>query len=176
MSIRISRSVIVLIAIISLFSCKDSTVFSSKEEYDTFVKNPDNGFIQSYKTDFFTYEIKVNPPLIGDNVFTVNFRITGDKQTAIQKLVNLPDVQNYLSFGMLNDMEIRGEKGGVQKPNFYHVERNYGAKPSLDFYVDLPLDTINKENKILRYWDRVFGKGLVEFKINHNLLTPCYVK
>lgn len=167
---------------ILVFSCsKTRTTFDSIEDFNAYLNNVENGFIQKTVYNGVLYEAKLIPALGDDEEknISVQLRISLENggnvlefEGASQELIAEREME--LSFGM-QDLVTMNYNGRSLSPQFTHYERNYGLKPSVD--VLLQFEEIKGENVVVfRLNDQIFTKGIVEIEFDNELFTTCYVK
>lgn len=166
-----------------LFSCSSSKrEFHSVEEYETYINDVDNGFIQSDEAGDLLFEAKLNPPLADDQnpQVVVQLRISRKDgkpvlETNTSSNSEVLEREGYLSFDLMQDVSI--EYDGKAVPCvFHHYERNYGLKPSIDILFQFPALKEPKEDPVFVYRDQQFGEGLIKISFDKELFTSCYVK
>jgi hypothetical protein len=152
------------------------------EEFETYINDPSNGYIQSSEAGDLLFEAKLSPPLADDPnpQFVLQLRIsrldgksvletnTSSKSEALER-------EGYLSFDLMNDVSF--EYDGKELPClFHHYERNYGLKPSVDILFQFPVIKDPHEDPVFVYRDQQFGEGLIKIAFDKELFTSCYVK
>lgn len=170
------------ISLFLLVSCSSKKEFQSVEEFETYINDSDNGYIQSDEVGDLLFEAKLNPPISDDPdaQFEVQLRISRlDGKPVLKTNTNsdseILEREGYLSFDLAKDVAV--EYGGKAVPCiFHHYERNYGLKPSIDIFFQFPGIKDLKENPFFVYRDQQFGEGLIKIEFDKELFTPCYVK
>lgn len=165
-----------------LVSCSSKKDFQSVAEFESYINDPDNGYIQNEEVGDLLFEAKLNPPLSDDTnpQFAIQLRISrldgkSVLETNTSSQAEVLEREGYLSFDLAKDVEI--EYDGKQLPcSFHHYERNYGLKPSIDVFFQFPAIRDLKENPVFIYRDQQFGEGLVKIEFAKELFTTCYVK
>jgi len=170
------------IVLLLLVGCKSNkTEFSSVEEWEEYVNDPDHGYITSKESSDLKFEVKFTPALKDEKnpQCTVQLRINrkdggsvldygrASKQEALER-------EGYLSFEVLKKVSIE-ENGHATPAIFHHYERNYGLKPSVDMYFNF-MNVEPKEDVYFVYRDELFGQGLIRIKLEKELFTKCYVE
>jgi len=174
----------VLLFVISLLllSCHSKEDhFESYVDFESYVNDPDNGFIQKQETADFIFEAKLTPPIEGEEntECTLQLRINRKDGGSVLDFggVAKPEAlerENYLSFELTKDVYL-DESGHTNPAIFHHYERNYGLKPSIDLLFHFM--NVNPEDDIyFVYRDQLFEQGLVRIKLDKELFTKCYVK
>jgi len=166
-----------------LFGCTSSKYeFNSVEEFEAYITNSSNGFIQSDKAGDLLFEAKLNPPLTDDPnpQFVVQLRISRLDGKPVLETNNSSESEvlereGYLSFDLMKDVSF--EYNGKEIPClFHHYERNYGLKPSIDVLFQFPMIKDPQDNPVFVYRDQQFGEGLIKIEFDKELFTSCYVK
>lgn len=172
---------IILLLIVSVACTSKKTEFNDVKELETYVNNPENGYILSKESDDLLFELKFTPAFEDEETpqCTAQLRISRkdggsvldfggvSKQEALQR-------EGYLSFDLKKDVSI--DENGSQTPAiFHHYERNYGLKPSVDILFNF-MNLEPKEDVYFTYRDELFGQGLIRIKLEKELFTKCYVK
>lgn len=163
-------------------SCsKSRTTFDSVEDFNNYLNDVDNGFIQKTVFKGVVYEAKLIPALDEDDKknITVQLRISLENagnvlefEGASQELIAEREMK--LSFGM-QDLVTMNINGKSLNPLFSHYERNYGLKPSVDLLFQF--EEVKSENVVVfRLNDQIFSNGIVEIEFDNELFTTCYVK
>lgn len=171
------------ISLFLLFSCSSSKKeFHSVEEFEAYINDVSNGYIQSDEAGDLLFEAKLNPPLADDQnpqivVQLRMSRLDGKPvlETNTSSKSEVLEREGYLSFDLMKDVSI--EYDGKAVPCvFHHYERNYGLKPSIDILFQFPAIKDPKENPVFVYRDQQFGEGLIKISFDKELFTSCYVK
>lgn len=171
------------ISLFLLFSCSSSKKeFHSVEEFEAYINDADNGFIQSDEAGDLLFEAKLNPPLADDQnpQIAIQLRISRKDgkpvlETNTSSKSEVLEREGYLSFDLMQDVSI--EYDGKAAPCvFHHYERNYGLKPSIDILFQFPALKEPKEDPVFVYRDQQFGEGLIKISFDKELFTSCYVK
>lgn len=171
------------ISLFLLFSCSSSKKeFHSVEEFEAYINDAGNGFIQSDEAGDLFFEAKLNPPLADDEnpQIVIQLRISRMDgkpvlETNTSSKSEVLEREGYLSFEMMKDVSI--EYDGKAVPCvFHHYERNYGLKPSIDILFQFPALKEPKEDPVFVYRDQQFGEGLIKISFDKELFTSCYVK
>ena len=170
------------VSLFLLISCSSKKEFQSVEEFEAYINDSDNGYIQSDEAGDLLFEAKLNPPLSDDPnpQFAVQLRISrldGKPvlETNTSSKAEVLEREGYLSFDLAKDVAV--EYDGKAVPCvFHHYERNYGLKPSIDVFFQFPAIKEPKENPVFVYRDQQFGEGLIEIEFDKELFTTCYVK
>lgn len=166
-----------------LFSCSSSKKeFHSVEEYEAYINDVGNGYIQSNETGDLLFEAKLNPPLADDQnpQMAVQLRISRKDgkpvlETNTSSKSEILEREGYLSFDLMKDVSM--EYDDKEAPCvFHHYERNYGLKPSIDVLFQFPAIKDPKEDPVFVYRDQQFGEGLIKISFDKELFTSCYVK
>jgi hypothetical protein len=166
-----------------LFSCSSSqNEFVSMEEFEKYLNDPENGYIQSDEAGDLFFEAKLNPPLSDDPnpQFAIQLRISrldGKPvlETNTKSGAEVLEREGYLSFDLAKDVAVEYD-GKAVSCVFHHYERNYGLKPSIDVFFQFPAIKEPKENPVFVYRDQQFGEGLIKIEFDKELFTTCYVK
>lgn len=171
---------------ISLFlivSCSSSKKeFASVDEFEAYINDANNGYIQSNEVGELLFEARLTPPFSDDPnpQFTVQLRISRQDgkpvlETNTSSKSEVLEREGYLSFDLAKDVEV--EYDGKTVPCLlHHYERNYGLKPSIDVLFQFPALKEIKEDPVFVYRDQQFGEGLIKIEFDKELFTSCYVK
>lgn len=171
------------ISVFLVFSCSSSKKeFQSVDEFEAYLNDSDNGYIQSDEVGDLLFEAKLNPPLSDDPnpQFAIQLRISrldgkSVLETNTSSKSEILEREGYLSFDLAKDVAV--EYDGKAVPCvFHHYERNYGLKPSIDILFQFPALKNPKENPVFIYRDQQFGEGLIKIEFDKELFTTCYVK
>lgn len=170
------------ISLFLLFSCSSKKEFKSVDEFERYINDSDNGYIQSDEVGDLLFEAKLNPPLSDDPnpQFTIQLRISrldGKPvlETNTSSKSEVLEREGYLSFDLAKDVSVEYDEKAVPCV-FHHYERNYGLKPSIDVLFQFPAIKDPKENPVFIYRDQQFGEGLIKIEFDKELFTTCYVK
>lgn len=170
------------ISIFLIVSCSSKKDFQSVDEFEAYINDADNGYIQSDEAGDFLFEAKLNPPLADDPhpQFTIQMRISrldGKPvlETNTSSKSEVLEREGYLSFDLAKDVSVEYD-GKAVACVFHHYERNYGLKPSIDVLFQFPALKDPKENPVFIYRDQQFGEGLIKIEFDKELFIPCYVK
>lgn len=176
------KGITIILTLFLFASCgSEKTEFSSPEEWEEYVNDPENGFITKKESSDLNFEIKFTPALKDEKnpQCTVQLRINRkdggsvldfggvSKQEALER-------EGYLSFEVLKQVSIE-ENGHATPAIFHHYERNYGLKPSVDMYFNF-MNVEPKQDVYFVYRDELFGQGLIRIKLEKELFTKCYVE
>lgn len=157
------------------------TDFASEKEFESYLNDASNGFIQSEESNDFLFEARLMPALKNEKEtqLTVQLRINRkdngaaldfggvSKQEALTR-------EGYLSFEVLQDVHLESD-GKTIPVTFHHYERNYGIKPSLDLLFNF--ENIHPKGDVFFvYRDQIFNQGLIKIKFKKELFTSCYVQ
>lgn len=170
------------ISLFLLVSCSSKKDFQSVEEFESYINDPGNGFIQSKEIGDLLFEAKLNPPLSDDPnpQFAVQLRVSrldgkSVLETNTTSKSEVLEREGYLSFDLAKDVSVEYDEKAVPCI-FHHYERNYGLKPSIDILFQFPNINEPKENPVFVYRDQQFGEGLIMIEFDKELFTTCYVK
>jgi hypothetical protein len=173
---------IFLLSLVFLYSCSSQkTTFANEQEFQSYLNDPDNGFISSTKNSEFILETKLEPPVDSetDQEFTIHVRLSRKDGLPVLDYGNADQQQQleregYLSFQVLGDVYIQdGEK--IIPAVFQHYERNYGLKPSIDLFFQFKKFTPTEDFTFV-YRDELFQQGMFKIKLDKQLLTSCHVE
>ncbi len=165
-----------------MFSCSESrNKFKSDIDFQSYLNNSRNGFIQSEESADFIFEVKLIPALKNENEeqFTVQLRIKRKDEKSVLDSDDVTQMEKssregYLSFELLENISV--EFDGKSEPAiFHHYERNYGIKPSIDVLFNFK-NIHPKHDVYFVYRDQVFNQGLIKIKFKKELFTTCYVE
>ncbi len=165
-----------------LTGCSDQqTTFGSEEELMAYVNDSGNGFIQSTESDAFVLEAQLVPAIADDKEPQLTVRIRLNRQDGGSVLdfgqVGQQEAlarESYLAFEMTGDVYLQdGEQ--IISPVFYHYERNYGLKPSVDLFFKFKAFQPSGDVKLV-YRDQLFGQGLLTIHFNQALFSNCHVQ
>ncbi len=173
---------IIFIFLLGLVACTSKrSEFSNVEDFQSFLNDPENGYISKVESQDLLFETKMIPALKDDSVklFSLQLRISRLDGQAVLDFggISKQEVllrEGYLSFDLLNDVYVETD-GEIINPTFHHYERNFGLKPSIDILFHFP-NIEPKNNPILKYRDALFGQGLITIELNKQLFTKCHVK
>lgn len=171
----------IFILTLTLVSCSGQQVeFGSWKAFQSYLNNPQNGFVLKEEVKGFIYEVKITPPTTeSKEELTINLRINRKNGTAVLNdnqfsQTEIMQIEHYFSFGITDDITL-SSPGIKATPAFVHYERNYQLKPSIDIIIDF--NGIKQgEDYSFKFTDRAFSQKTIEFKINQELLNVCYVK
>ena len=165
-----------------LAGCSDQqTTFGSEEELMTYVNDSGNGFIQSTESADFILEAQLIPAIADDKEPQLTVRVRLSRQDGGSVLdfgqVSQEEAlarESYLSFEMAGDVYLQdGEQ--VISPIFFHYERNYGLKPSVDLFFKFKAFQPSGDVKFV-YRDQLFRQGLLSLSFNQALFSNCHVQ
>lgn len=176
------RSILIPLVFLGLLSCeKGQLIFNTEEEFEMYLNDADNGFIESSESADFKYETKLIPPMKDDtnSQISIQLRIHRKDNGSVLKFENvqMQEISNreaYLSFEIAKDVFLETEDKTIPV-SFHHYERNYGLKPSLDLYFTFEKVDDSKDIKFV-YRDQLFHQGLVSIEYNKQLLKSCDVR
>lgn len=176
------RLINIILITLCLSACSGKQYnFSSQQEFDEYLNDIDNGFIQSYESNDLLFEARLIPALKNEKEtqFTIQLRISRLDGFAVLETGNASKQEaltreGYLSFELLDDIEIEFD-GKTEKPVFHHYERNYGIKPSVDILFNFDNIKPNSEVSFI-YRDQIFNQGLIKLKFKKELFTSCHVQ
>lgn len=163
-------------------SCFGSkTDFNSDKEFEDYLNDPKNGFIQKDESKDFIFEARLIPALKneGESQLTVQLRI---KRKDGKSVLDSDDVsqkqaltrEGYLSFDLAGDVHLE-DQGKSIPVSLHHYERNYGIKQSVDILFNFKNSKPGGDVYFV-YRDQVFNQGLIKIKFKKELFTSCYVK
>lgn len=169
-----------LIALV--LGCESNQVnFNDMEELNSFISNPENGFIKKADTPDLNFEAKLVPPIEGGEVnqITIHFRINRNDGGSVLEFGNVGkdkalEREGYLSFELLQDAYLEIGKKTVPAL-FHHYERNFGLKPSIDVFFNFNISKPEEDIKFF-FRDQLFNQGLIQINFNKDLFNTCYVK
>lgn len=165
------------ILLIFLSSCMGrKTSFANEKEFQDYLNDADNGFIQSKKSGDFVWDVKLVPSLKNDSLHEVSFQLRINRKDGGSVLdyggVGKDEALNregFLSFEIMNSIYLEcNEK--IIPCSFHHYERNYGLKPSVDLITHFS-NVVPKQDVYFVYRDEIFHQGLIRIKFNKELFN-----
>lgn len=167
---------------ILLFSCSgNKTSFVSGEDFQAYLNEPDNGFIQSVSVGDFQWDVKLTPTLDEDKNHEVSFnlRIQRKDGGSVLDYGNVgKDVamtrEGFLSFDVKQLVYLECNEQ-IIPCSFHHYERNYGLKPSVDVVFHFS-GVEPKEDVYFVFRDELFNQGLIRIKFNKDLFKTYHVQ
>jgi len=174
------KRLIYILPFFLLFGCAEQQVeFKDQVEFDNYLNNPENGFINVNKESDLIFETKLTPPTSNSkNECTIQLRIKRKDGRPVLESGGVSKEQilereGYLTFDVVQDVSLKQGKK-YHKPVLHHYERNFGIKPSVDMYFVFDGVSASKEAEF-RFTDRVFDQGLITIDLDKDLFNECYV-
>lgn len=164
------------------FSCEGGkTSFGTEEEFQAYLNNPDNGFIQSATIGDFIWSAKLTPTTTKDINNEVSFSLRIEKTDggsvldhgSVPKEVAMTR-EGVLAFDVKN-MVFLECNDQIIPCSFHHYERNYGLKPSVDLLFHFN-NVSPKQDVNFVFRDELFDQGLVRIKFNKDLFKKYDVQ
>jgi len=178
-----------LVLITSILGACGGEAILQPNEYSQWMRNPDNGMLQSKKIQDFEFIAQYKTPEyitvleekrndleaqlvsnrvaeLGTDMAYFNFRIQG-KSYPLQQGTSSEHEFNqrmaYANFGMQEDLKLV-EGGDTLDCHLYQFVRNYNVAPYLDFVIGFSRKnkTSVKEEKTLIFNDNAFGVGKIK--------------
>lgn len=173
-----------LIVLIVVFSCKKPSL--NRNEFIQFMSNPENGFIQTVKTNGINFKLQLIPSVLSslkaqannnnekDNEYYDYFLMTisvDDFKEDVLKY-NLESYNQfdyrvrYCASNLNNDLFIINDKDTLKCP-IHHYERSYGLSSDAKILFGFPDLNLKSESDVkVIFFDKIFdtGKKIFVFK------------
>lgn len=165
-----------------LISCSGKQIyFESEEEFNDYLNDKSNGFIQSKEVGDFLYEIKLIPSLDEDKNNDVSFQLRLSRKDggSVLDYGNVDKSEALIREGFLS-FEIKDYvylecNDNLVPCQFNHYERNYGLKPSVDIIFHFSKVKPDKDLYFV-FRDEIFQQGLIRIKFNKDLFNKYHVQ
>lgn len=163
-------------------SCSgNKTSFETKEDFDHYLNDVNNGFIQMKEVGDLKFEVKLIPSLLEDINDEISFqlRISRKDGGSVLEYGGVEKSEALLREGVLS-FEVKDyvqleTSDQIIPCEFSHYERNYGLKPSVDILFHFS-KVKPKDDLFFVFRDEVFHQGLIRIKFNKDLFKKYHVQ